>query len=590
MSGNAPTEMPPEDDDQTVPGPAGRARPSGAGPLTSHNALPPGTRLGEFEILGLVGEGGFGIVYLAHDHNLQRRVALKEYLPSSLAGRAGGLIVSVVSERHAETFDAGLRSFVNEARLLAKFDHPSLVKVYRFWEGNGTAYMVMPYYEGVTVGEALKRMGKPPDEGWLKRLLSDLLDALAVLHAAQCLHRDIAPDNILILESGRPVLLDFGAARRVIGDRSQALTVILKPGYAPVEQYADSETMKQGPWTDVYALASVAYFAIMGEPPTASVARIISDPLVPLAQAAAGRYSGSFLEALDHAMAVKPEDRPRDTAAMRNLLGFERRAFPREPGPSAPPAPPPSRPVAPPERRSRAKQVKLATAGLALGAAGLAVWFLIREPEPPTAPPRTQGEAAPKVVEQPAAAPPPAPAPSAPAAPFDPIRALDQVFEARNRDHAVSVSLEKALLRIGQDRLRFSVRSAKPGYLYVLMVGTDRSHIFLLFPNALDRSNRIEPGKDLELPKPQWQITAAGPPGTNHFVAFVSDRPRDFAAAGLKDLQPFSEFPFDVAERLSLKHAGPQPLLAGTPVCPGTSACPDGYGAAVFSIEEIPAR
>ena len=333
MSGESPTEMPPEDDDETMPGPAGRARPSGAEPLTSHNALPPGTRLGEFEILGLVGEGGFGIVYLAHDHNLQRRIALKEYLPSSLAGRAGGLIVSVVSERHTETFHAGLRSFVNEARLLAKFDHPSLVKVYRFWEGNGTAYMVMPYYEGLTVGEALKRMGKPPDEGWLKRLVSDLLDALAVLHAAQCLHRDIAPDNILILESGRPVLLDFGAARRVIGDRSQALTVILKPGYAPVEQYADTETMKQGPWTDVYALASVAYFAIMGEPPTASVARIISDPLVPLAQAAAGRYSAAFLQALDLAMAVKPEDRPRDTAAMRSLLGLRAASIPaRIPG------------------------------------------------------------------------------------------------------------------------------------------------------------------------------------------------------------------------------------------------------------------
>ena len=245
--------------------------------------------------------------------------------------------------------------------------------------------------------------------------------------------------------------------------------------------------------------------------------------------------------------------------------------------------------MAPPPRRSRAKQFMVAAAGLALGAVGLAVWFLIREPEPPTAPPRTQAEAAPQVLEQPATAPPPAPVPPPPAAPFDPIRALDEVFEARSRDHAVSVSLEKAQLRIGQDRLRFSVRSAKPGYLYVLVVGTDRSHFFLLFPNALDRSNRIEPGRDLQLPKPQWQITAAGPPGTNHFVAIVSDRPRDFTAAGLKALEPFSEFPLEVAERLSLAHRGP-PLFAGTPVCPDTGACADGYGAAVFSIEEIPAR
>jgi serine/threonine protein kinase len=584
MSDESPTVMPPEDDDQTLPGRAGPARSSNADPLASHNALLPGTRLGEFEILGLVGEGGFGIVYLAHDHGLQRRIALKEYLPSSLAGRAGGLIVSVVSERHTETFQAGLRSFVNEARLLAKFDHPSLVKVYRFWEGNGTAYMVMPYYEGMTLTEALKQMGKPPDEGWLKRLLSDLLDALAVLHAAQCLHRDIAPDNILMLESGRPVLLDFGAARRVIGDRSQALTVILKPGYAPVEQYANTATMKQGPWTDIYALASVAYFAIMGEPPTPSVARMISDPLVPLAQAAAGRYTATFLQALDRCMAVKPEDRPQDTTSVRNLLGFERRAMPRIPATATPPVPSPS-PQPTPRRRSRAK-VPVLVAGIAIAAAGVAAWLLIGTPEAP-APPPTQAQA-PQPPEPSVAA--PVAAPSPPAAPFDPVRALDEVFQARSRDHAVTVSLERAQLRIGQDRLRFGVRSAKPGYLYVLMVGTDRSHFFLLFPNSLDRSNRIEPGRDLQLPRPQWQITAAGPPGTNHFVAFVSDRPRDFAAAGLKDLQPFSEFPFDVAERLSLAHSGPQPLFAGTPVCPDTGACARDYGAAVFSIEEIPAR
>ena len=181
------------------------------------NMLPVGFYLGEFEIVKVLGEGGFGIVYLADDHSLGRRVALKEYMPSSLAQRVGGTQVSVKSERHRETFEAGLKSFVNEARLLAQFDHPSLVKVYRFWEANGTAYMVMPFYEGITLKDELKAMGAPPDEEWLRELLEPLTEALAVIHTEQCFHRDIAPDNVILLKgSQRPLLLDFGAARRVI--------------------------------------------------------------------------------------------------------------------------------------------------------------------------------------------------------------------------------------------------------------------------------------------------------------------------------------------------------------------------------------
>lgn len=236
----------------------------------SNNSLAIGTKLGEFEITGLIGEGGFGIVYLALDHSLGRTVALKEYMPSALAARSESVTVSVKSERHTETFQAGLRSFVNEARLLAQFDHPSLVKVYRFWEANGTAYMVMPYYKGMTLKQSLKQLPTAPDEKWLKELLAPLLDALESIHREQCFHRDIAPDNILLLPEGRPLLLDFGAARRVVGDMTQALTVILKPGYAPIEQYADVQHMKQGAWTDIYALGAVVYFAIMAKTPSSS--------------------------------------------------------------------------------------------------------------------------------------------------------------------------------------------------------------------------------------------------------------------------------------------------------------------------------
>ncbi|MFO1216759.1 MAG: serine/threonine-protein kinase [Burkholderiaceae bacterium] len=290
-------------------------------PRRSGNALPDGTHLSEFEIRATVGEGGFGIVYAAWDHVLKRTVAIKEYMPWSLAGRVGSQVVPS-SRSAAETFALGLHSFINEAQLLASFDHPSLLKVYRFWEDNGTAYMVMPFYRGVTLKRALAKLDAPPEEGWLKQQLGHLLDALEVMHAESCFHRDIAPDNILLLEEGIPLLLDFGAARRVLSDSTQTLTAFLKPGYAPVEQYATMPHAKQGPWTDLYALASVVHYAITGHTPPESVGRLVSDTCVPLAQAAAGRYSDAFLRAIDHALGVRPEQRPQSVAQMRAELAL----------------------------------------------------------------------------------------------------------------------------------------------------------------------------------------------------------------------------------------------------------------------------
>src|SRR5687768_13576934 len=309
------------------------ASPASPVPAQSQNALPKGHRLGEFELTGTIGVGGFGIVYLAQDHSLERRVALKEYMPSSLAERTGGTEVRVKSEQFDETFTIGKRSFINEAKLLAQFDHPSLVKVYRFWESNGTAYMVMPFYEGITLRQKLREMPGSPDERWLKELLAPLMEALEVIHREQCYHRDIAPDNILLLQDGTPLLLDFGAARRVIGDATQALTVILKPGYAPIEQYADDPAMRQGPWTDIYALAAVTYFAITGHPPAPSVGRMMSDSLIPLSTTAAGRYSVQFLQAIDLALAVKPENRPQNVMELRALLGLTARQHQHPPAP-----------------------------------------------------------------------------------------------------------------------------------------------------------------------------------------------------------------------------------------------------------------
>lgn len=306
---------------------------SGAKPMEhrsepSHDALPPGTRLAEYELLSVLSEGRFGIVYLARDHGLQRQVAIKEYLPAALASRGRGTELTLRSDGYAETFALGLLSFVDEARLLARFDHPALVRVHRFWEANGTAYMVMPYYEGVTVGVARAAMEQPPDEAWLRELLLPLLDALEVLHGASCYPRDISPENILLLPEGRPVLLDIGAARRIVGDRTQALTAIPEPAFAPIEQYAESTELRQGPSTNLYALAAVAYYCVGGDSPVASTVRALDDQMEPLFQVVDRLcrsfpeldYSVAFVSAIERALSVRPQERPQSVAEFRHAL------------------------------------------------------------------------------------------------------------------------------------------------------------------------------------------------------------------------------------------------------------------------------
>ncbi|MBK7061613.1 MAG: protein kinase [Rubrivivax sp.] len=303
-------------------------------PAYPHGALPIGTRLGEFEVRRVLGVGGFGIVYLAFDHLLERDVALKEYMPSTLVDRAETMHVSLISQANADTFALGLRSFVNEARLLARFDHPSLVKVHRFWEGNGTAYMAMALYKGRTARDVRLEMQTRPDEAWVRKILEPLLGAIERLHSEDVYHRDIAPDNILIEGDGRPVLLDFGAARRVITDRSQALTAILKPSYAPIEQYADVGGMKQGPWTDIYALGATMHFLLLGRPPLPAPGRSIQDTLKPLAEQDLAGCSREFLELIDWMLTPLPNDRPQNVAAVREALAGRLKPPPR-PGPSA---------------------------------------------------------------------------------------------------------------------------------------------------------------------------------------------------------------------------------------------------------------
>ena len=300
------------------------------------SALHAGTRLGEYELLSLLGVGGFGIVYLAFDHALEREVAIKEYMPASLAGRTETMRVSIRSQSDAESFALGLKSFVNEAKLLARFDHPSLLKVHRFWEANGTAYMAMPVMRGRTVKEIRLGMAGPPDEAWLRRILMPLLGAIEKLHSEGVYHRDIAPDNIQIEPDGSPVLLDFGAARRVLSDKSQALTAILKPAYAPIEQYGEAGAVKQGPWTDIYALGATLHYLLLGRPPSPATARAVHDDASSLTTANLPGCSETFLHTIDWTLCPRPTDRPQSVAELRDVLEGRARPPVRRPVESAP--------------------------------------------------------------------------------------------------------------------------------------------------------------------------------------------------------------------------------------------------------------
>jgi hypothetical protein len=577
------------------------------------NMLPVGTFLGEFEITSMLGEGGFGIVYLARDTSLHRQVALKEYMPSSLAARVGGTQVQVKSERHRETFEAGLHSFVNEARLLASFDHPSLVKVYRFWEANGTAYMVMPFYEGITLKQKLKDMGEPPDEAWLRDLLEPLSEALAVIHAEQCFHRDIAPDNVILLKgSERPLLLDFGAARRVIGDMTQALTVILKPGYAPVEQYAEVPGMKQGAWTDVYALAAVVYFAVLGKTPPTSVGRLMNDSYVPLAQAATGRYGAEFLAAIDKALAVKPDERTQSIAELRADLGMEA-LDQAKPAPARPRRAGLARGAgaAAPGGRRTAILAGAALVVLLVVGGGLYAWLggsskpagsAVATGPAPGAAPSGPDNAAPAVNPPPANAPaetPPAAAtvavPSTPAAPtatppsaesgpLDPVRDFDRIVAGQAADFHVDASFSKPRFRIDKDNISFTITTEREGYLYVLQYGSD-GNIIQVFPNAAARNNKVRAGQNLNLPGRDWLIQAGGPPGTDTLIAIVSANPRDFSALGMKPNPPFLMTTREAAVEAAKRDTSGRPFLLGKPQC--KEACDDVYGARVVTTEEV---
>jgi serine/threonine protein kinase len=294
------------------------------------NALAPGTALLEYRIDGLLGVGGFGLTYLATDTNLNLKVAVKEYLPSDVAVRDPDHSVHPSSAEGVDTFRWGKQRFLDESRTLASFRHPNIVRVMRFFEAFGTAYMVMEFVAGSPLPEWVKTR-RPLPQARIAALAAPILDGLDMVHGAGYLHRDIKPDNVYMREDDTPVLLDFGSARQTA---ISELTAVLSPGWAPFEQY---HTLgKQGPWSDLYALGGVLYWLCTGNKPLEAAARMRADPLPPaVATADRSVYSAEFLAAIDWALAPNEQDRPQSVAEFEGALLGTGQPAPRPAPPKA---------------------------------------------------------------------------------------------------------------------------------------------------------------------------------------------------------------------------------------------------------------
>ena len=315
-------------------------------------ALETGSIIDNFTIQKVLGNGGFGIVYLAKHNLTDALVAIKEFFPSSMVHRVNSSTVQINTTHDSPSFEAGMESFVKEAKTLAKLHHAGLVQVLHFWEGNGTAYMVMPYYEG----ETLKSYMEKPDfattstfikVAFIKNLLTELLPTLEYLHEKNIFHRDIKPDNIFLLKSSKPLLLDFGAARQIV-DQAANITTILTEGYAPVEQY--DKNGHQGAKTDIYALSAVLYHFITGRAPQASVTRVFNDPVVCLEENYSDHYPMGILKAIDAGLIVDPDKRPSSVTDWKAILENEGKKTPQ-------PIPPVNdvEIISLPERKSKSK-------------------------------------------------------------------------------------------------------------------------------------------------------------------------------------------------------------------------------------------
>lgn len=283
-------------------------------------ALANGTELvGDYRIRRVLGAGGFGITYLADEISLSRLVTIKEYFPSDFAARKGDQEAAPRSQDCAGDYKWGLDRFIEEAQTLARFEHPNIVRVFRYFRANNTGYMVLQWEEGKSLKNWLKDLGRAPRQAELDQIVAPLLDALELIHKRDFLHRDIAPDNIIIRTDKSPVLIDFGSARGEIASHSRTVSALVKPGYSPYEQYATT-TSQQGAWTDIYALGATLYQAVTGKRPPDAPSRVVQDEYVPARDAAVGSFRPGFLAAIDKALTIEPGQRPQSVMEWRGPL------------------------------------------------------------------------------------------------------------------------------------------------------------------------------------------------------------------------------------------------------------------------------
>ncbi len=291
------------------------------------NALRGGYQLHEYCIESVLGTGGFGITYKARDTHLETWVAIKEYFPVEWSYRtSNGVNVGSNAQGQAQLpevntsgYDWGLDRFLEEARVLARVQHPYVVRVRRYFRANGTAYIVMDYEEGEPLSAMLKRERVLAEDD-LRGMLEEVLPALEAVHREGYLHRDIKPSNLYIRSrDGCVMLIDFGAARQSLNQRSKSITGLVTPGYSPPEQYL-TRSDRYGPWTDIYALGAVLYRCVTGTPPTEAPDRQMWDTLESAVKAGSDRYGKDLLETIDRALAMAPKERFQSVAEMRDVL------------------------------------------------------------------------------------------------------------------------------------------------------------------------------------------------------------------------------------------------------------------------------
>lgn len=287
--------------------------------MADANALSAGTRISEYVIENVLGSGGFGITYRAHDTRLDTPVALKEYFPASMAFRMQGSTVGSRPDGVAGGYQWGMEKFLHEATALAKLQHPHIVGVRRLMKAHNTAYMALDYIEGPSLKDWRKALRRKPDQAQMDQLLIPLLNALELVHRKGLLHRDIAPKNIMIAQPFMPILIDFGAARQLVAQHSQTFAALLTPGYAPFEQYV-ATARNQGPWTDIYALGATVYELISGQLPPEAPERAMTDKCVPAMEIGKGSYRPEFLAAIDWSLRPLPKDRPQSVAEWRTAF------------------------------------------------------------------------------------------------------------------------------------------------------------------------------------------------------------------------------------------------------------------------------